>query len=363
MNVFNIALSFFTLVAFTACSSTTSSENIEAKIFDYKAPPAKTRSLEVPPDLTSFGGDDKYSIPGESETGTSFSDFSKGGSKRKANSVLPPVRNVRIERKDTRRWIVVDDNAENIWPVVKTFWQENGLEIKIDNPQVGVMETEWAENRSKIPMDGFRKLFGKVFDGLMSTGESDQFHTRLERSKDGNSTEIYITHYGMHEVAEKNDTGFRWLPRPSDPELEATMLQLMVSKLGGGSGVLDNTKKSVVEEVTEGVVAPKLNKQSDGSQSILLSEPFDKCWRKVGLALDQAGIVLADKDRSKGIYYLSAGKEDKKSKFGSDKILRTQVVVRGISTGCEVVVNNGAGSNNVETQKIVDTLFKSLGRV
>ena len=360
MNALNITVSTLAIVALTACSTPT---NIESKSFDYKAPPVKVGSLEVPPDLTSYSGDDRYGIPGEAESGTSYSEFSKGGANRKGSSVLPPVKNVRLERKDNQRWLVVDDKAENVWPVVKAFWLENGLTIKIENPQVGVIETEWAENRAKTPMDTFGKYLSKIFDGMNSSGESDQYHTRLERSKDGNSTEIYITHYGMQEIAEKDETGYRWLPRPSDPELEATMLQLLMSKLGGGSGVLDNTQKSPAVPVADGVDAPKLNKLADGSQSILLSEPFDKSWRKVGLALEQAGIVLADKDRSKGIYFLSAGKDDAKSKLGADNVERIQVKVRELSAGCEVIVNNGAGISNADTQKIIDALYKTLGRI
>jgi outer membrane protein assembly factor BamC len=360
MNVFNITVSTLAIVALTACSTPAGSDG---KSFDYKAPPVKARALEVPPDLTSSVGDDRYSIPGDTESGTSYSEFSKGGNGRKANSVLPPAKNVRLERKDTQRWLVVNDTAENVWPVVKSFWQENGLVIKIENPQAGVIETDWAENRAKIPMDGVRKVLGRVLDALYSSGERDQYHTRLERSKDGKSTEIYISHYGMQEVMEKNDTGYRWLPRPSDPELEATMLQLLMSKLGGGSGILDNTQKTAVGAAAEGVVEPKLNKLADGSQSILLSEPFDKSWRKVGLALEQAGIALADKDRSKGIYFLSAGKDDAKSKLGADKVVRMQVNVRELGSGCEVLVNNGAGSSNADTQKIIDALYKALGRL
>ena len=330
------------------------------------APPVKAPALEVPPDLTTSGGDDRYGIPGEADSGTRYSDFSKGGVSRKASIVLPPVKNVRLERKDAQRWLVVNDRAENVWPVVKAFWLENGLTIGIENPQVGVIETEWAENRAKSPNSGFSKYLGKVFGGMNSSGEKDQYHTRIERSKDGNNTEIYITHYGMQEVLDKNDTlytGYRWIPRPNDPELEATMLQLLMSKLGGGSGVLDTKLKAAVAPVADGIAAPKLNKLANGSQSILLNEPFDKSWRKVGLALEQAGLALADKDRSKGIYYLSAGKDDPKKKLGTDKEISMQVNVRELSSGCEVVVNTGAGVSNVDTQKIVDTLYKKLGQL
>ena len=365
MNVLNIITSTLVMIMLAACSTSGSTssktENIESKSFDYKAPPVKVRALEVPPDLTSYIGDDRYGIPGESDTGTSYSEFSQGGSKRKASSVLPPVKNVRLEQKDLQRWLVVNDKAENVWPVVKAFWLENGLVIKIENPQAGIIETDWSENRAKIPMDGFRKIMGSVFDSMFSSGERDQFHTRLQRSKDGNSTEIYITHYGMQEVADKSETGYRWLARPNDPELEATMLQLLMSKLGGGSGVLDSSKKPATPATVDGVIAPKLNTLADGSQSILLSESFDKSWRKVGLALEHAGIVLADKDRSKGTYFLSAGKEDAKRKLGLDKVERIQVTVRELGSGCEVVVNTGAGLSNAETQKIIDALYKSLG--
>ena len=350
MNVFNISISTLVIVALSACSTSNGTKDSDSKVFDYKAPPVKAQPLEVPPDLTSYSSGDRYGIPGADDSVTSYSEFSKGGANRKESSVLPPVKNVRLERKDNRRWLVVNDTAENIWPVVKAFWIANGLEIKIENPQAGVIETEWAANRAKIPMDAFRKYLSKVFEP--SSSERDQYHTRLERSKDGKSTEIYITHYGMQEFVEKDETGYRWLPRPSDPELEATMLQLLMSKLGGGSGVLDNTQKLPETTAVDAGAAPALNKLADGSQRILLSEPFDKSWRKVGLALEQAGIALADKDRSKGVYYLSA-----------DKVERIQVTVRELSTGCEVLVKNSAGISNAETQKIVDSLFKTLGRL
>ena len=361
MNVLNIIFATLFVTALAACSSTPDKkEMVESKVFDYKAPPVKAHPLEVPPDLTSYVGDDRYGIPADGESGMTYLEYSQGGFKRKNNGVLPSVKNVSLVRKDNLRWILVNDKAENIWPIVKEFWKENGLEIKIDNPQVGVIETEWAENRAKTPNEGLHKY---LFDNLSSSGERDQYHTRLERTKDGESTEIYITHYSMQEVVEKNEQGYRWLPRPNDPELEATMMQLLISKLSGGSGVLDNTKKKSGDEAASKVSAPKLNKLADGSQSIALAEPFDKSWRKVGLALDQAGIKLADKDRSKGLYYLSAGKDGAKTKLGVDNVVRMQVMVKEIGAGCEVTVNNGSAASNLETQKVIDALYKALGSI
>lgn len=367
MKVFKIIVTLLAISVITACSSSSTPSNkgntVESKSFDYKAPPVKVNQLEIPPDLTSYTGDDRYGIPGEGESGTRYSDFLQGGNNRKSANVLPILRNVHLERKGSDRWLVVNDKAENIWTVIKTFWIDNGLILKNENSQAGVIETEWSENRAVIPKGTFYKNYGDKVDDLVSLGERDQYRTRLERSKDGNSTEVYITHYGMQLVPDKAQAEFHWIPRPTDHELEATMLQLLMSQLGGGSGVLDATKKSTKLSGSETAPAPKLNKQSDGNQTILLSEPFDKSWRKVGLALEKSGMLLADKDRSKGVYFLSQGKDEGKKKPDIEKMSRIQVNVKEISSGCEVKITNGDGSSNSDTQKILDNLFKALGRL
>ena len=63
------------------------------------------------------------------------------------------IQNVHIERSGTQRWLVVPQPPEAVWPVVKEFWQELGFLIKIEIPEAGIMETDWAENRAKIPDD------------------------------------------------------------------------------------------------------------------------------------------------------------------------------------------------------------------
>jgi len=46
---------------------------------------------------------------------------------------------------------------------------------------------------------------------------------------------------------------------------------------------------------------------------ILISEPFERAWRTVGLALGRAGIKPSDLDRSKGLYFLKISGKDKSS--------------------------------------------------
>lgn len=354
MKASNITASFLMVCALAACSST--GDEQKNKAFDYKAAAVKVRPLEVPPELTAPVSNDRYSIPGSDGDGVArFSDFSKGRVGGMSN-VLPEARNVRLMRNGPQRWLLVNDKAENIWPVVKAFWQENGLDIKIDNPQAGVIETDWAENRAKIPMDGVRKVLGKVLSSLYSSGERDQYHTRLERSKDGNSTEIYIKHSGQQEVQDADKNSYKWLTRESDPELEATMLQMLMAKLAGATTVVVEGAQPYAT-VQGAAAAAKLQTLADGSKSISLSESFDKSWRKVSLALEQAGIVLEDKDRSKGVFFLRAAKN-------ADKDSSYQVNVRESAGGCEVTVSNskGTSTSTPEAQRIMDTLYQQIGK-
>ena len=82
------------------------------------------------------------------------------------------------------------------------------------------------------------------------------------------------------------------------------------------------------------VVPPKLQDNPDGSKTILANESFDRCWLKVAQALDGAGIVVEDKDRSKGQFFLKGG--------------MNQVLVKAVASGCEVSVIGGEGKHTIE---------------
>ena len=281
---------------------------LEGKKIDYKSagtlPP-----LEAPPDLIVPSADNRYALPGAAPAGSAtYSDYSqnRGARVTQGNSaVLPQVDKVRVERAGSQRWLVVDMPAKDVWPVVKDFWQELGFLVNVEMPEAGVMETDWAENRAKIPQDTIRSFFGRALDALYSTAERDKFRTRLEATTEGKTTEIYISHKGMYEVFEGTQGGGDqgqgrtvWQPRPADPELEAEMLRRLMVRFG------------VEEARAQGLIAAKtaaqanLTKAADGAPALALAEPFDRAWRRVGLALDRIGFVVEDRDRVAGVYYV-----------------------------------------------------------
>jgi outer membrane protein assembly factor BamC len=223
---------------------------------------------------------------------------------------------MRIERSGTQRWLVVNDTPEKLWPLVKEFWQENGFLLQTENPETGLMETDWAENRAKVPQDFLRNMLGKVIDQLYSTPERDKFRTRLERGGDANSTEIYVSHRGMMEIyttETKSET--KWQPRPPDPDLEAEFLRRLMVRLGAKE---ENAKQILA--VSQETQRAALSRQADGSDRLDVLEPFDRAWRRVGLALDRVGFTVEDRNRQKGLYFVRyADPEKEMAKVDGEK--------------------------------------------
>ena len=177
----------------------------ESKKIEYKSA-GKLPPLEIPPDLTQQSRDERYTVPdvSSSKGSATYSAYSseRSGQARTttAQDLLPQVDKMRIERSGTQRWLVVGGSPDKLWPGVKEFWQELGFLVNVEIPEAGIMETDWAENRAKLPQDIIRGTLGKVFDSLYSTAERDKFRTRLEKSAETGMVEIYISHRGMYEV-------------------------------------------------------------------------------------------------------------------------------------------------------------------
>lgn len=296
-----VYLALFALLA--GCSSM--NELIQGEKIQYKSEARQLPRLEIPPDLTSPSRDDRYAVPDVTTHGSatlSTYNAERGGAVRAGTTdVLPNVAKVRIERAGSERWLAVPEAPEKIWPVVKEFWQGLGFLVKIDQPDVGVMETDWAENRAKIPGSPIRNLLGKVLDSAYSTGERDKFRTRLERGSAPGTTEIYISHRGMIEVfTSQSKDNTVWQPRAPDPELEAEFLRRLMLRFG----VEDTRAKAELADGDAKLERAKLVRAANSSGTLELSDTFDRAWRRVGLALDRVGFTVEDRDRSKGHYFV-----------------------------------------------------------
>nr|WP_228778688.1 MULTISPECIES: outer membrane protein assembly factor BamC [unclassified Polaromonas] len=337
---------------------------------DYKTSGAKGPSLDVPPDLTQLSRETRYVVPG---TAVSASNYQVGQPAQAVQTAAVSVGDVRIERAGSQRWLVVNRPADKLWGPVRDFWLESGFLLSQDQENLGIMETDYAENRAKLPQDFIRSALGKVLDGLYSTGERDKFRTRLERRTDG-GTEIYVSHRGMVEVITGAKSGAStgdstvWQPRPADPELEAEFLRRLMVKLG------------VTQEQSKALVAAGTPRQTsriatvNNQPVVQIDEGFERAWRRVGLALDRTGFTVEDRDRSKGTYFVRyvepvANKTEpgffSKLFSGSPAAvppLKYQITVKsqGESTTVAVLNAQGAPEASANAQRIVQVIADDL---
>jgi outer membrane protein assembly factor BamC len=367
------------LIALGGCSGV--NEMLEKKI-DYKtAGNTSLPPLEIPPDLTAPARDNRYIVPETGKASATLSGYEadrKDQARAGNTAVLPSVDNMRVERAGTQRWLVVQNQApEKLWPLVKDFWQENGFLVKTEVAEAGVMETDWAENRAKIPGDFMRDLLGRLVDQVYSTAERDKFRTRLDRTPDGKGTEVYISHRGMKETfTSGRDTSggtaqTLWQPRDPDPELEAEFIRRLMVRLGA-----QEDKARVLAASTANQQRAEIRKGLDGIELLQVKEPFDRAWRRVGLALDRVGFTVEDRDRQKGLYFVRYADPEsemiQKPGFfsrlfstGKDSNVKTEqyrVQVRQDKDVSEVHVLNkdGATESTKTTQRILALLHEQL---
>jgi outer membrane protein assembly factor BamC len=288
------------------------------KSTDYRSQGGKIPSLEVPPDLTSPVADDRFVIPDAKTTTFSTYNRERSNAPVTGTAVLPKVENARIERAGEQRWLVVKATPDKLWPVVREFWTETGFVLKREAPEAGIMETDWAENRAKIPQDIVRNTVGRFLDGLYETGYRDKFRTRLEPGLEAGTTEVYISHRGVEEVytnPDKNSTG--WQPRPADKDLEAEMLTKLMVKFGYGTSPAVTAATAAATSTAALVKTVSYDKDKGGPLKV--NEPFDRAWRRVGLALDRVGFTVEDRDRSKGLFFVRYIDPDADAKSGKEK--------------------------------------------
>ncbi|MDD5296945.1 MAG: outer membrane protein assembly factor BamC [Rhodocyclaceae bacterium] len=368
-------------VLLVGCS--TANDLLESKKIDYKsASKSQVSSLEVPPDLTLPSRDERYTVPDVNPKGSAtFSSYAADRTGKVqasgSNEILPAAGNIRVERDGNVRWLVVPMAPEKLWSQVKEFWQDSGFVINMELPEAGIMETDWAENRAKIPGGLIRDFLGKALDTFYSTSERDKFRTRMERGTTPGSTEIYISERSMREVfVSEGKEQTRWEPRASDPGMEAEMLRRLMVRLG-----VDETRSKTLLAATPQTERAALQKAPDGGGALQMNETFDRAWRRVGLVLDRVGFTVEDRDRTKGLYFVryvdpeadNAKKDDKgflsKLTFWKsgkdDKANKTQYriyVKDGGQSGSSVQVLSAEGGvdNSESARKILGLLYQQL---
>jgi outer membrane protein assembly factor BamC len=378
------------LGALALCGCSSIEDMFSGDKVDYRSTGNAPRpaNLEVPPDLTQLSRDSRYQQSSGVVSASTFQSAASGASAGAATTVamVPATPTVapqsvgvfRIERQGNERWLSTTQSPEEVYPKIRAFWKDTGFTLSEDRADAGVLETEWAEDRSKLPNDIIRKTIGKVFDGIYSTGKVDKFRTRVERTATG--SDIFITHRGMIEVySDQRKENTIWQPSAADPQLEAEFLSKLMLRLGAQ----DAQVKAQVASASTAASAPaaaaapvhaRLLTDRPGP-TLQVDDNFDRAWRRVGVALDRTGFTVEDRDRTQGVYFVRyvdpkfAGREDpnlfqkifsKKTDEGAPVKYRVKVTGEGTSSSVAVLDSQGKPENSDNGKRIVSLLLDGL---
>jgi outer membrane protein assembly factor BamC len=323
-------LIFILLIGFLGCSTT------EEFFDDITAPDyvnsSRSKSLEIPPDLSELEEDTSYKVPGEA---ASYKDYmarekllAEGQKNPNAKRVVENPEGMKIIKSGNLRWLVVEEKPDLIWPHVKGFWEDLGFRVTIANKRTGIIETEWMDT-DDIKLDqnrGALSTFDKWLDSLSGFADKRKFRTRVEYDELGN-TEIYIsqrsaeaaadqhlriledrkaynasTVYKIEEYKDDNKVGKKIdiseQREKADYEIDSELLTRLMIKLGA----TDLYAKEKIKNPEVIVKSEIFDTKED--VYIKMNDPYDRSWRRLGLALDLIGFVTEDKNRSEGIYFV-----------------------------------------------------------
>jgi outer membrane protein assembly factor BamC len=358
MNKIIILLLIMTL---TACYEPPKQNNeLGKRNIDYYADKS-VATLEVPPDLTK--PNEKFNLDLKAVTkdvDVQYADFSKQMINNRKN-----ILGIVVKKERGKKWLLVSQSFEKLWLKTARFLKKNNFIVKKSNKKIGLMETNFLENKPDIPKQslGFiQSLLKDTFKKNYSTGIIDKYRIRLEPTEDGKKTEIFLTLVSMEEVVVKKGTDEEkivWQPREKDVGLETEMLYKLMVFLGNEK---NNAKYKIINAKETKGLNVRLKQRLGGNVTLVFPLGFRESWNQLSWALDKLGITIDDKDSSAGAIYINMN-DDKNAhltKLFNEKIMENnyQLLLKS-SANQTVVLLNLMGDGEVEQDLNNSKLFLS----
>ena len=269
--------------------------------------------LQVPPDLSqpNYEGDSLSTI-------TSYLGYEKSLHADTSSQVLTNYLGMSFERDGTQFWLNVNAPAIQVWRSLQGFFTQMGFKVIYEKPELGIMQTNWQENRATTASNWFSEHIGR----LVSPKRMDSYRAHIEYDSQNKITRVFITHQGVMQVdVETYGSGAwksnprdipEWQLQPPNPELEVEMLMDFMEYRGMG-------KKEAKAAVAEAKPVEKAVLKPAGDSYVLqYNDTFPRVWRLVGIALDRIGVLVEDRNYSAGVFYIKLSDSfrlDEKSGF------------------------------------------------
>jgi len=319
-------------------------------------------SLEIPPDLTKPAYENSFRLSEYvSDINPNIVNLTnKEKLEEQKHEVLTVPSDIQVKKSGTRRWLVVDKSPDLIWDLSRQFLKEQGFVIKKSNKKIGVMETDFLENKPEIPaksMGFIRAVLQSTIDNVSYTLPSvDSYKIRIEPTESGQKSEVHLSVSSMAEVITgtgKDETTL-WQSKERDIALENQMLYQLMLYLGGDSA---NAREKIINAQEEGKITVSLADGINGYAKLQFKLNLIDTWDNMSWALSNLNVNLEDKDLKEKTFYIQVARTADKgimSKiFGEDAIFNPyQLQLKELSPSLtEVYFNDISEINETETKQ------------
>ena len=236
--------------------------------------------LQMPQGVTTKQQEELYEIPqisGDVERGEFVVP------RPQALSVNAGLDRVKIQKLGNRRWVLVNQPPDEVWPQLHYFLRSAGLQLAYSDAGAGTMETTWL-------------TFGD------DSKTKDKYRLQVESGVQPDTTEVHVRHLAV-PIDTPASGGVNWPSQSTSQEREGWMIDEMSSSLAA-----DNSGASaslVAQAIGGGKVKVQVMEPAGKEPYIALDLAMGRAWATVAHALNTGAYRLHQEDSDIGVFYVT----------------------------------------------------------
>lgn len=241
----------------------------------------KIEPMKVPEGMNAERMGKMYPIPPITESEfDSESDYAGGVPRPLPLATNLMEENVKIQRLGEERWILMNVSPGEVWPRVRSFLNENNVDVASADISRGLIDSHWLQFKSDL-------------------STTDRYRVQIDQGVQPDTSEIHILHQAI--AGSEPPPGIEWPAQSSSKERESWLLDEMAASLAqdlaaGGTSLLaqaigGEAKSALVVEANEPVMKIRLNEE--------------RAKATLYHAMREEGFAIYDSKPEQGVYYLA----------------------------------------------------------
>ena len=199
---------------------------------------------------------------------------------------------VRIQKLGARNWLIVPEPVTTAWPKLKQFFADNGINLDLDDPSLGRLNTEWLTINSE---ETYRDVVREVVKGDQVDGQRNRFLIKLEQGLRIGTSEIHMRHESeISEGSPPEPSEIFWEIKSDSQEAERGLLNEIGTYIA--AKVSEMSVSKVALEIGT-MQKSELLRNSNGYPILRLKLDFQRAWATIGQALGNAEADIIELNR------------------------------------------------------------------